>query len=317
MKPRSLAVALAAQALVACDTDTLDLSMRGSPDFGVSGDAAAGGVGGGIAHGGAGGQASPGGGVPPADAFATEILPLLERGCGQPFCHGRPPVADAHFTFEVPVSSLSPASIAANLAEVRGQLDFAVPEQSPLLLWPSSQSAGQPAHPTPQPVYSPANPDYTALLAWIRTQAPEGPPTGGTGGSNGFGGSGGMGGTGGVAPGGEGIPCSALPSPDRTPYDYATWQMTVQPLLLTQCGTGCHGIAGAAGGLWLQPLAEPCATQWNFLAVQWFIDARSPRTSPLLTKPLDPLHAGRAVFANAADPGYITLSRWIEESLSR
>lgn len=314
MKARALAfaLALAAQALVACDTDTLELSMGGSPDFGVAGDAAAGGAGGGLVPGGAGGaggQAATGGGLPPADPFATQILPLLERGCGQMFCHGRAPVADAHFTFRVPVASLTPADVAANLAEVRGQIDFDLPEASPLLLWPASQSAGQPAHPTPQPVYPAGSPDAQTLLAWVRTQVAEG--TGGAGGEPGAGGAGGV-----PGPGGAGdIPCSALPQPDRTPYDFTVYQMQVQPLLLQQCGTGCHGVAGAAGGLWLRPAADACATQWNFLAVQWFIDLRSPRTSPLLTKPLDPTHAGRAIFANAADPGYITLSRWIEESL--
>ncbi|MFZ4734945.1 MAG: hypothetical protein ACOYM9_03315 [Bradymonadia bacterium] len=284
--------------LLGCSEEPLDFSRLGE-DLGVG----AGGTATSLPDSGAPGV----GGVVGLDPFVTDVLPRLEQSCGQPFCHGRPPMADARLQLEFPVAALSPEAIEANRAEVLLQSDRAFPTNSPILRWPQSQSDGLPPHPTPTPLWTTASADYLAVLAWISSDTPVPPgadaevP---------------------VAPSeapttGEGVPCSALPQPGRTPFDFAAFELRVNPVLVASCAAGCHGIAGLGGGLWLRPTADDCEVQWNFLAAQWFVDVRQPRASLLLTKPLDPNHAGRAIFPNAADPGYLAVSRWIEESLAR
>jgi hypothetical protein len=289
-----LAVALG---LFGCSEEPLDFSRLGE-DLGVN--AGDGGVGAPV-------SGAPVGGAVGGDPFITDVLPRLERSCGQPFCHGRPPTMDARLQLELPVAALSPEAVEANRAEVLLQVDRASPPNSPILRWPQSQSDGMPPHPTPTPLWTPANADYLAVLAWIEGDSPPtadvdvGVPVAPS-----------------EAPGtGDGVPCSALPQPDRTPFDFSAFELRVNPVLVASCATGCHGIAGLGGGLWLRASAEDCEVQWNFLTAQWFVDVRLPRASLLLTKPLDPAHAGRAIFSNAGDPGYLAISRWIEESLTR
>jgi hypothetical protein len=292
--------------LSACGEEPLSLEPGGAagdagPVGGATGDAGDG-----------SGGTPPGGGGRPApadpatfdvDRLQREILPILERGCGQPICHGRTLRDDEHFQFHVPVANSTADDVAADLVEVLLWVDTSAPERSELLQWPLSQSGGVPDHPTPGPVYTTADEDYRAVLDWIvdavTPKAPDaGLPTGGMGGEPASGG---------------GIPCSALPAPDRTRYDFAAFETTVNPMLLRRCGDGeCHGSPGTAGGLWLRAPGDGCEVRWNFLAVQWFVDPTSPADSLILRKPLEVSHGGREVFLGMNDQDYALLKRWVE-----
>jgi len=310
MPPRlaraSVRLALVSVMLFSCGEEPLSLEPGGATgDAGASGGAV-GGSGGGTP----GGNATGGTPAPPADPaefdvgrLEREILPILERGCGQPICHGRALRDDEHFQFNVPVEASTPEEVEADLSEIVRWVDTVVPERSELLSWPLSQSGGVPDHPTPGPVYTTADEDYRALLAWIVDAVTPDEPDAGVP----------VGGAGGEPSGGSGVPCAALPTPDRTRYDYVQFEAAVNPMLVRRCGEAeCHGSAGNAGGLWIRAPGEGCEVRWNFLTVQWFVDPTSPLESLILRKPLEVSHGGREVFRGMNDEDYGLLKRWVE-----
>jgi hypothetical protein len=303
----ALSLALCVTGMAACGEDPLALEVAGGADAGP----AAGASGGGGDSGGDGGRTSTGGAqAEPADPAAfdverlqREILPILERGCGQPICHGRAVRDDEHFQFHVPVAMSSAEEVDADLAEIARWVETTAPENSPFLRWPLSQSGGEPDHPTPGPVYTPADADYQAVLAWIvdavtpdEVDAGLPSPDASV-----------------PTPAGGGIPCTALPAPDRTRYDYVQFEAAVNPMLVRRCADAeCHGTAGNAGGLWLRSPGDGCEVRWNFLTVQWFVDPTAPVESLLLRKPLEVSHGGREVFRGMTDEDYGLLKRWVE-----
>ena len=266
---------------------------------------------------------APQGGTPPGvgspvptesrTRFLTEVMPLFEPTCSVPTCHGKTPVIDdEHFQFYggamYPIAALTDAQVAENLREVLDVVDLVSPESSDLLHYPESSARGEPLHPTGSPLWMPGGPEHQTLVAWITLVAseaaaappepgtPDDPPTGSVG----------------------GIPCAALPRPERVrgPAWFARFGVDVNPTLTASCaGSSCHSEPGSGGGLWLRSPMSECDLTWNFLAVQWYIDPVMPLQSLILSKPLDPVHAGREIFGGMSDPRYIVLRDWIQEGL--
>lgn len=123
---------------------------------------------------------------------------------------------------------------------------------------------------------------------------------------------GGEGGMGGDMP----LPfCDGLPNRDplERPDYYERFEERINGLLITECANGdCHAIPQNGGQLWLD--SEFCSVQWNFNAVQAFINQQFPNQSPLLTQPLSDNHGGRQVF-DGMDTEYVQLLNWVRLSM--
>jgi hypothetical protein len=119
-------------------------------------------------------------------------------------------------------------------------------------------------------------------------------------------------------------PCSETPGddplfdaatdPDFT--DYRTFVDSVNPVLGQRCAAGnCHGSPG--NSMYLTCGSTPDQVRWNHFVVGDYV-SRSPRTSEILRRALDPtaggtFHEGGTVFDSAQDPDYEALLAWAEE----
>ncbi|HTV22036.1 MAG TPA: hypothetical protein VMG12_25275 [Polyangiaceae bacterium] len=106
--------------------------------------------------------------------------------------------------------------------------------------------------------------------------------------------------------------------PGRPPetQDYLTFEASVNPVLGQRCAAGnCHGSPGNSMYLTCGDSVEQA--RWNYFVVGDYV-SRSPRTSEILRRALDPaaggtFHEGGTVFDDAQDPDYEALLAWAEE----
>ena len=119
-------------------------------------------------------------------------------------------------------------------------------------------------------------------------------------------------------------PCSESPGedplfdasadPDFT--DYGTFADSINPVMGQRCAAGnCHGSPG--NSMYLTCGSTPAQIRWNHFVVGDYV-SRSPRTSEIVRRALDPaaggtFHEGGTVFASSGDPDYQALLAWAEE----
>ena len=107
-------------------------------------------------------------------------------------------------------------------------------------------------------------------------------------------------------------------SPDVEPDapDFRTFEQSVNPILGQRCAAGnCHGSPG--NSMYLTCGDSPEQARWNYFVVGDYV-SRSPRTSEILRRALDPaaggtFHEGGTVFDSAQDADYESLLAWAEE----
>lgn len=106
------------------------------------------------------------------------------------------------------------------------------------------------------------------------------------------------------------------PGAAPTAPDYQTFEALVNPVLGERCAAGnCHG--SPANSMYLTCGDSPEKARWNYFVVGDYV-SRSPRTSEILRRALDPaaggtFHEGGTVFESAQDPDYEALLTWAEE----
>ncbi|HKO93994.1 MAG TPA: hypothetical protein VJU61_22725, partial [Polyangiaceae bacterium] len=106
--------------------------------------------------------------------------------------------------------------------------------------------------------------------------------------------------------------------PERDPEtdDYRTFASSVNQVMGQRCAAGnCHGSPGNSMYLTCGDTDEQ--VRWNYFEVGDYV-SRSPRTSEILRRALDPatggvFHEGGTVFANTDDPDYEAMLAWAEE----
>ncbi|MEO8181413.1 MAG: hypothetical protein ABI895_21455, partial [Deltaproteobacteria bacterium] len=98
--------------------------------------------------------------------------------------------------------------------------------------------------------------------------------------------------------------------------DFATFAASVNPVLGARCAAGnCHGSPG--NSMYLTCGNSDEQVRWNYFEVGDYV-SRSPRTSEILRRALDPaaggtFHEGGTVFLSSDDPDYEALFAWAEE----
>jgi hypothetical protein len=98
--------------------------------------------------------------------------------------------------------------------------------------------------------------------------------------------------------------------------DYLAFEASVNPVLGQRCAAGnCHGSTG--NSMYLTCGDSPEQARWNYFVVGDYV-SRSPRTSEILRRALDPaaggtFHEGGTVFESAQEPDYEALLAWAEE----
>ncbi len=106
------------------------------------------------------------------------------------------------------------------------------------------------------------------------------------------------------------------PGVDPQSLDFATFSASVNPIVGERCAAGnCHGSSGNSMYLTCGDTLEQ--TRWNHFVLGDYV-SRSPRTSEILRRALDPaaggtFHEGGTVFEDAQDPEYRALLAWAEE----
>ncbi len=98
--------------------------------------------------------------------------------------------------------------------------------------------------------------------------------------------------------------------------DFTSFRQNVSAMLGQRCGAGnCHGSPG--NSLYLTCGSGEAQERWNYFEVSDYV-SRSPRTSEILRRALDPaaggtFHEGGTVFESSEDPDYQALLAWAEE----
>jgi hypothetical protein len=105
-------------------------------------------------------------------------------------------------------------------------------------------------------------------------------------------------------------------SSDPVAPDYTRFESSVNGILGQRCAAGnCHG--SPANSMYLTCGDSPEQSRWNYFVVGDYV-SRSPRTSEILRRALDPaaggtFHEGGTVFESAQDPDYEAILAWAEE----
>lgn len=234
------------------------------------------------------------------EVYRTRIEPIFlkeraaNEGAGMCVnCHSRistrmrlQPLAEGAKTY-------TEAQSRQNFEAVKRVVMASDPSKSPLAIHPLAQAAGGDAQHTGGKFWTSAdNPEYQAILAWVKSARP---------------------GAGGADAGGA------------VALDFDYFKTRVEPIFLAKrpgharCIT-CHG----NGQPRLVPLSEG-QTSWtdeqsrqNFQAWQRVVVAGDPDASRLLSHPLlksaggDPFHAGGKHWNSKSDPEYQIIANWIK-----
>jgi hypothetical protein len=216
------------------------------------------------------------------EAYAQEVLPVLTDNCSAAGCHGAP---EGSGGFTVWASAaLGNCEYAKTFNSLKAFIDLAAPENSAALI---AVNGDNPAHPV---IYTEDDPRLTALTAYA------------TNASERF-----------IADGGAGD----TPPPGASPFDYAVFQSTIQPILDTAEGkgcalSGCHGTG--AGGLTLvaNPTPDSPDMERNFIAVTARTNLQTPDASLVYLKANTRHGAGGS--AVISGPEAIDMLAWIEQA---
>jgi hypothetical protein len=98
--------------------------------------------------------------------------------------------------------------------------------------------------------------------------------------------------------------------------DFASFDASVNGIVGRRCAAGnCHG--SPANSMYLTCGDSPEQSRWNYFVVGDYV-SRSPRTSEILRRALDPaaggtFHEGGTVFDDAQDPDYEAMLAWAEQ----
>lgn len=214
------------------------------------------------------------------ELFAAEVLPAVTQTCSAVGCHGAPQ-GQGNFTVW---ASAAPGNCdyAKTFNAIAAQVDLAAPANSALI---TAINGSNPAHPM---TLQATDPKLDSLARYVADASDRY-----------------------VADGGSG---DTAP-PGASPFDYAVFQSTIQPILDGAAGTGCatagcHGTGAGTFALVTRPAPNSPDMEANFLAVTRRTNLDNPVTSGFYLQATTKHAAGASAVVSAAESASILA--WIE-----
>lgn len=210
--------------------------------------------------------------------FTDEVLPIVAQSCGAGGCHGAPGGNGALTIWAA--AQPGDCDFGKTFNNVIAKVDLATPANSRLV---AAVSGGSATHPFTFPEASPA---LETLREFVEGAAATYAADGG----------------------------GQTPPPGPSPFDYAVYQTTIQPMLneATCAAAGCHGTA--AGGFTLEaaPAADSADMEANFVAVTSRANLTDPAASTIFVR-ATVKHAGGGSRTVGPDDAPAMLA-WIEDA---
>lgn len=169
--------------------------------------------------------------------FETDIMPVLSKSCGALGCHGAPTGMGA-FTVWANAKK-GDCDFGKSFNQFGKQVDLANPTNSPLI---AALTGGDPAHPLKPP---PNDPDLVKLQTFIAAAAKLYADDGNKG---------------------------VVAPPGPSPFNFATFQKTIQPMLERCTGAGCHGTNAGLFTLKGTPGTEDLKTNFTNVTARTNLD---------------------------------------------
>jgi hypothetical protein len=191
------------------------------------------------------------------DKFANEVMPVIGASCATGGCHAAP-AGNAGFTVWA-AAKPGDCDFGKTFNNVVAKIDLVQPANSRIL---AVVSGGSPTHPF---TLSPTSAELSALRGFVEAAAARYAADGG----------------------------GTTPPPGPSPFNYAVYQSTIQPMLERCTGAACHG--GGQGGFTLKaaPAASSADMEANFTAVTSRANLATPASSIIYTR-ATVLHGGGA-----------------------
>jgi len=210
------------------------------------------------------------------DKFANSVLPVLTQSCGGAGCHAAPN-GTSGFTVWTDAAPGN-CSYAKTFNTLTSFVDLVNPPNSAILV---AVSGALPTHPVQ---YAVGDPKLQSLFDFIQDASDRYKADGG----------------GGTAP------------PGASPFDYATFQSTIQPMVEGCAGAGCHG--GGAGNFKLvaNPAPDSPDMEANFIAITARANLTTPESSLILAKATVKHANGASVTVNATQSS--AMLAWIQDA---
>jgi hypothetical protein len=212
--------------------------------------------------------------------FEASVLPVMKASCGAAGCHAAP-AGQSGFTVWATAEPGS-CDYAKTFNSLAGFVDLAQPRNSAVY---SAISGGLAAHPV---TFAAGDEPHDAILAYVEDASKR------------F-----------IEGGGGGV----TPPPGASPFDYAVFQSTIQPILDTAAGkgcaaVGCHGSAAGTFALVANPAASSPDMEANFIAVTSRMNLSTPENS-IFYQRATTLHGAGASAVVSAEQAAAILA-WIE-----
>ncbi|HUH02055.1 MAG TPA: hypothetical protein VML75_08655 [Kofleriaceae bacterium] len=215
--------------------------------------------------------------------YATEVLPAVVQTCSAAGCHGAPQ-GQGGFTVWA-AAAQGNCDYARTFNAIAAQVDLAAPANSALI---SAINGGNPAHPM---TLGATDPQLVALTTYVSDASDRYLADGGAGDT---------------AP------------PGASPFDYAVFQSTIQPILDDSGGTGCatagcHGTGAGTFTLVARPAANSPDMEANFLAVTGRTNLDNAAASAFYRQATTRHGGGASTVVSAAEAASIL--GWIEAAV--
>ena len=222
------------------------------------------------------GEASPG---YPFDVakFETDIQPVLAKSCGSQGCHAAPTGNSNFIVWSA--AKRGDCEFVKGFNSFVGKVDLATPANSAALTAVNGGLAGHPFK------LDATSPDLAKLQSFVSSAA--------TTFASGSGGGG------------------VVPPPGPSPFDFKVFQATIEPMLATCAGAGCHSAPGASGFTVTFPPADKDHAD-NFVAVTGRTNLQNPASSLIYVQATVQHGSGKSRTVNATQAP--ALLQWITDA---
>jgi hypothetical protein len=209
--------------------------------------------------------------------FESDVLPMLKASCGAAGCHGAP-VGTGNFTVWADAAPGN-CNYAKSFNSLAAFVDLAKPTNSAVYVAISGALATHPVS------FGAGQAPHDALLAYLEDAS-----------------------TTWIAGGGG----SVTPPPGASPFDYAVYQSTIQPMIDGCATSGCHGTGAGFFTLTQAPAANSAQMEANFIEVTGKMNLDKPETSLVYLRATT-RHGGGASNVLSADQASAMLA-WIQDA---
>lgn len=208
--------------------------------------------------------------------FATEVMPVIGNSCATAGCHA-PPTGQGTFTVWASAKQ-GDCDFAKTFNSVVAKVDLATPANSRFV---AVVSGGSPTHPF---TFQPAAAELATLRGFVEGASARYAADGG----------------------------GQTPPPGPSPFDYATYQSTIQPMLERCTGAACHSSGQGGFTLTAMPAPDSAEMEANFVAVTGRANLVTPANSVIFTRSTVVHGAGASKTIDGTQSA--ALIAWIEDA---